>query len=59
MTTDSQRLDFLIDNRLHVEKWYRTPATITYQVTSHNDECISQDRNSRKAIDKAMAEFQA
>ncbi|HHP0395497.1 TPA: hypothetical protein ACRZS6_000894 [Acinetobacter baumannii] len=54
MISDTKRLDFLIENRLKVEKWYRGPSNVVFHVIDEDDECLAQDHDSRVAIDKAM-----
>ncbi|MGE4314585.1 hypothetical protein [Acinetobacter sp.] len=57
ITTDSKRLEFLIQNRLRVEKWNTGPNCIEYFVYNDEDEVIAQDFTHRDAIDNAMATY--
>lgn len=57
ITTDSKRLEFLIQNRLRVEKWNTSPNRIEYFVYNDEDEVIAQDFTHRDAIDNAMATY--
>lgn len=52
---EANRLDFLITNRLRVEKWNTSPLTELYYVMDSDDVSIAQDQDSRAAIDKAIA----
>lgn len=56
---DTQRLDFLIENRLRVERWMRNPTNCIYQVTDEDDTVLAEATDSRDAIDKAYLEFTA
>ena len=57
ITTDSKRLEFLVQNRLRVEKWNTGPNRIEYFVYNDEDEVIAQDFTHRDAIDNAMATY--
>ncbi|RZG77751.1 hypothetical protein [Acinetobacter sp. WCHAc060025] len=57
ITTDSKRLEFLVQNRLRVEKWNTTPNHIEYFVYDDEDKVIAQDFTHRDAIDKAMESY--
>ncbi|WP_238797018.1 hypothetical protein [Acinetobacter pittii] len=56
-TNDSNRLQFLISNRLRVEKWNVGAGTEKYFVYNDEDELVSQDFTGRDAIDSAIQKF--
>lgn len=57
ITTDSKRLEFLIQNRLRTEKWNVNPTTAKYFVYNDEDCSIAEDFTHRGAIDKAMEKY--
>lgn len=57
-TNDSNRLEFLIANRLRVEKWNVGAGTEKYFVYNDEDELVSQDFTSRDAIDLAVQKYE-
>ena len=52
--TDSTRLDFLLENRIRVEKWNTNPSTQFYSVMNEDDESIAKALDGRDAIDEAI-----
>ncbi len=56
-TNDSNRLEFLISNRLRVEKWNVGAGTEKYFVYNDEDELVSQEFTGRDAIDLAIQKF--
>lgn len=58
-TTDSNRLQFLTENRLRVEKWNTAPSTTQYYVYNDEDSLVSQDFTMRDAIDLAIEKYTA
>ncbi len=57
ITTDSKRLEFLVQNRLRVEKWNTGPNCIKYFVYTDDDEVLAEDFTHRDAIDEAMKTY--
>lgn len=57
-TNDSNRLEFLIENRLRVEKWNTSPETVIYIVRDDSDDLVTQDFTAREAIDLAIKKYQ-
>ncbi|QNX03318.1 hypothetical protein IC798_08560 [Acinetobacter seifertii] len=57
-TNDSNRLEFLVSNRLRVEKWNVGAGTEKYFVYNDEDELVSQDFTSRDAIDLAIQKYE-
>jgi len=53
--TESARLDFLLENRIRVEKWNTNPSSEFYFVMNEDDESIAKAKDGRDAIDEAMA----
>lgn len=53
--TESTRLDFMLDNRIRVEKWNTNPSSEFYFVMNEDDESIAKAEDGRDAIDEAMA----
>lgn len=58
-TNDSNRLEFLITNRLRVEKWCVGQGAEKYFVYNDEDELVAQDFTSREAIDQAIQKYEA
>ncbi|ENX58172.1 hypothetical protein F902_02572 [Acinetobacter higginsii] len=58
-TNDSNRLEFLITNRLRVEKWCVGQGTEKYFVYNDEDELVAQGFTSREAIDLAIQKYEA
>lgn len=56
--TDSTRLDFILENRIRVEKWNTNPSTQFYFVMNENDESIAKELDGRDAIDEAIKYFE-
>lgn len=56
--TDSIRLDFLLENRIRVEKWNTNPSTQFYFVMNEDDESVAKALDGREAIDKAIQHFE-
>lgn len=54
MSKDTERLNFLIENRVRVEKWNVSPIQERYFVYDDDDELIADELTGRRAIDKAM-----
>ncbi|MDH1068489.1 hypothetical protein N5B96_03110 [Acinetobacter johnsonii] len=55
--TESTRLDFLLENRIRVEKWHTNPSSEFYFVMNEDDASIARAKDGRDAIDEAMAIF--
>lgn len=53
--TESARLDFLLENRIRVEKWNTNPSSEFYFVMNEDDVSIAKAKDGRDAIDEAMA----
>lgn len=53
--TESTRLDFMLENRIRVEKWHTNPSSEFYFVMNEDDESIAKAKDGRDAIDEAMA----
>ncbi|WP_336148237.1 hypothetical protein [Acinetobacter ursingii] len=53
--TESTRLDFMLENRIRVEKWNTNPSSEFYFVMNEDDESIAKAKDGRDAIDEAMA----
>lgn len=58
ITTDSKRLEFLINNRLRVEKWCVGQGTEKFFVYNDEDELVAQDFISREAIDLSIQKYE-
>lgn len=58
-TNDSNRLEFLISNRLRVEKWNVGAGTEKYFVYNDEDELVSQEFTGRDAIDLAIQKYES
>lgn len=56
--TESTRLDFLLENRIRVEKWNTNPSSEFYFVMNEYGESIAKAKDGRDAIDEAMATFE-
>jgi uncharacterized membrane-anchored protein len=56
--TESTRLDFLLENRIRVEKWNTNPSSQFYFVMNEDGESIAKAKDGRDAIDGAMATFE-
>ena len=56
--TESTRLDFLLENRIRVEKWNTNPSSEFYFVMNEDGESIAKAKDGRDAIDEAMATFE-
>ncbi|WP_111861194.1 hypothetical protein [Acinetobacter sp. CFCC 10889] len=56
ITTDSKRLQFLIENRYRVERWNTTPDQVKFYVYNDDDEVIAEAYTARESIDQAIAE---
>ena len=56
--TDSTRLDFLMENRIRVEKWNTNPSTQFYFVMNEDDESIAKELDGRDAVDAAIKYFE-
>lgn len=56
-TSDSKRLEFLIENRLRVERWNTAPDSVIYVVYNDDDEAVAKDFTSREAIDLAIKKY--
>ena len=57
-TSDSQRLEFLIQNRLRIEKWNIAPETEKYYVYNDEDDLVADAFTSREAIDLAIQKYE-
>lgn len=57
-TSDSNRLEFLIENRLRIERW-NVAEERQYFVFNEDDEVIAQDFTSREAIDLAIQKYKS
>ena len=57
MITDTDRLEFLMENRIRIEKWHTNPATEFYYVMNEDGESVARELTGREAIDAAMAEY--
>ena len=57
ITTDSKRLEFLVQNRLRVESLNTASNCIKYFVYDDEDNVIAQDFTHRDAIDEAMKTY--
>ena len=55
--TDSTRLDFLLENRIRVEKWNTNPSTEFYFVMNEDEESIAKALDGREAVDEAIQYF--
>lgn len=55
---DSLRLDFILENRIRVEKWNTNPSTEFYFVMNEDDESIAKELNGRDAVDAAIKYFE-
>lgn len=55
---DSARLDFIMENRIRVEKWNTNPSTQYYFVMNEDDESIAKELDGRDAIDAAIKFFE-
>ena len=55
--TESTRLDFLVENRLRVERWNTSPCTEFYYVMNDEDVSITQHEDLRTAVDLAMEQL--
>lgn len=53
--TESTRLDFLLENRIRIEKWNTNPSSQFYFVMNEDGESIARAMDGRDAIDEAMA----
>lgn len=56
--TDSERLDFIIENQLRIERWHRIPLQEFFTVTTRSDETLAECETGREAIDAAMTQVQ-
>lgn len=56
--TESTRLDFMLENRIRIEKWNTNPSTQLYFVMNEDGESIAKAKDGRDAIDEAMATFE-
>lgn len=56
--SDSTRLDFILENRIRVEKWNTNPSTQYYFVMNEDDESIAKDLDGRDAVDAAIKYFE-
>lgn len=56
--TDSTRLDFILENRIRVEKWNTNPSTQYYFVMNEDDESIAKELDGRDAVDEAIKYFE-
>lgn len=56
--TESTRLDFLLENRIRVEKWHTNPSSEFYFVMNEDGESIAKAKDGRDAVDEAMATFE-
>lgn len=56
--TESTRLDFLLENRIRIEKWHTNPSSEFYFVMDEDGESIAKAKNGREAIDEAMKTFE-
>lgn len=56
--TESTRLDFLLENRILVEKWHTNPSSEFYFVMNEDGESIAKAKDGRDAVDEAMATFE-
>lgn len=55
MRTDTERLDFIIENNLRIERWSTSPEHQLYQVIDDvEDDVVGESINAREAIDQAM-----
>lgn len=52
--SESTRLDFLLENRIRVEKWNTNPSTQYYFIMNEDDESIAKELDGRDAIDAAI-----
>lgn len=52
--TESTRLDFILENRIRVEKWNTNPSTQFYFVMNEDDESIAKELDGRDAVDAAI-----
>ena len=56
--TESTRLDFILENRIRVEKWNTNPSTQFYFVMNEDDESIAKELDGRDAVDAAIKYFE-
>ncbi len=56
--TESTRLDFILENRIRVEKWNTNPFTQFYLVMNEDDESIAKELDGRDAVDAAIKYFE-
>lgn len=59
MQTEESRLDFLVENRLRVERWNTSPFAQFYYVMNDEDVSIVHHEDLRTAIDLAMKKLNA
>lgn len=55
--TESTRLDFLLENRIRIEKWHTNPSSEFYFVMNEDDESIAKAKDGRDAIDQAIQQL--
>ncbi|WP_152682183.1 hypothetical protein [Acinetobacter sp. 243_ASPC] len=58
ISQDSARFDFIMENRIRVEKWNTNPSTQYYFVMNEDDESIAKELDGRDAIDAAIKFFE-
>lgn len=56
--SESTRLDFILENRIRVEKWNTNPSTQYYFVMNEDDESIAKELDGRDAVDAAIKYFE-
>lgn len=54
MITDTDRLDFIINNSLRIENWNRLPDLNIYQLIDDENEIVGESTEARIAIDQAI-----
>lgn len=57
LQTESSRLDFLVENRLRVERWNTSPCIQLYYVMNDDDVSITHHEDLRTAVDLAMEQL--
>lgn len=57
LQTELARLDFLVENRLRVERWNTSPFAEFYYVMNDEDVSITQHEDLRTAVDLAMEQL--
>ena len=50
--------NFILENRIRVEKWNTNPSTQFYFVMNEDDESIAKELDGRDAVDAAIKYFE-